>query len=143
MLVLITSRIDLLCQRRRTWILISPPRLEPTSSSTQCCSWSSKFLHLDVYYQLVSTATREKNSFTHTFISFDRSFIRALEEETRDISTRFQSERRPQPAGLDRALGDDRTNSRSGGRGTNENHAQHKYASKSGGFVTGMSTSHY
>ncbi|KAF9340847.1 hypothetical protein BGZ89_010259 [Linnemannia elongata] len=62
----------------------------------------------------------------------------ALEEETRDISTRFQSERRPQPAGLDRALGDDRTNSRSGGRGTNENYAQHKYASKNGGFVTGF-----
>ncbi|KAF8948076.1 hypothetical protein BGZ47_006621 [Haplosporangium gracile] len=62
----------------------------------------------------------------------------ALEEETRDISTRFQSERRPQPAGLDRALGDDRNSGRSAGRGTNENYAQHKYTSKSGGFVTGF-----
>ncbi|KAF9154739.1 hypothetical protein BG015_000050 [Linnemannia schmuckeri] len=61
-----------------------------------------------------------------------------LEEETRDISTRFQSERRPQPAGLDRALGDDRSSGRSTGHGTNETYAQHKYASKTGGFVTGF-----
>ncbi|KAG0289073.1 hypothetical protein BGZ96_007259 [Linnemannia gamsii] len=62
----------------------------------------------------------------------------ALEEETRDISTRFQSERRPQPEGLDRALGDDRNNRRPAGRGTNEQFAQQKYASKNGGFVTGF-----
>ncbi|KAF9134443.1 hypothetical protein BGW39_007058 [Mortierella sp. 14UC] len=61
----------------------------------------------------------------------------ALEEETRDISTRFQSERRPQPAGLDRALGDNGHSDRSG-RGTNDNYAQQKYANKNGGFVTGF-----
>ncbi|KAK3820491.1 MAG: hypothetical protein J3R72DRAFT_33558 [Linnemannia gamsii] len=61
----------------------------------------------------------------------------ALAEETRDISTRFQSER-PQPAGLDRALGDEGNNNNHSGRGTNENHAQHKYANKNGGFVTGF-----
>ncbi|KAG0271385.1 hypothetical protein BGZ95_000808 [Linnemannia exigua] len=63
---------------------------------------------------------------------------RALEEETRDISTRFQSERRPQPAGLDRALGDDSNNNNRSGRGTNDNFAQQKYANKNGGFVTGF-----
>ncbi|KAG0317966.1 hypothetical protein BGZ97_004555 [Linnemannia gamsii] len=61
-----------------------------------------------------------------------------LEEETRDISTRFQSEKRPQPAGLDRALGDDRNNRRSAGHGTNDQFAQQRYASKNGGFVTGF-----
>ncbi|KAF9089298.1 hypothetical protein BGX23_006779 [Mortierella sp. AD031] len=61
----------------------------------------------------------------------------ALEEETRDITTRFESEKRPQPAGLDRALSDPRSSNRLG-HGTNDNFAQQKYASKSGGFVTGF-----
>ncbi|KAK3819007.1 MAG: hypothetical protein J3Q66DRAFT_387812 [Benniella sp.] len=59
-----------------------------------------------------------------------------LEEQTRDISSRFHAERRPQPAGLDRALGDyNSTDSRSP-RG--DNTAQLKYASRHGGFVTGF-----
>ncbi|KAF9935121.1 hypothetical protein FBU30_007500 [Linnemannia zychae] len=62
----------------------------------------------------------------------------ALEEETRDISDRFQSEKRPQPAGLDRALDDSRNNHGRSGRGTNDNYAQLKYANKNGGFVTGF-----
>ncbi|KAG0332416.1 hypothetical protein BG000_010031 [Podila horticola] len=57
----------------------------------------------------------------------------ALEEETRDITDRFSNERRPEPAGLDRALGASnfRSHQRAG-------HEQPKYASKSGGFVTGF-----
>ncbi|KAF9329255.1 hypothetical protein BG006_007640 [Podila minutissima] len=58
----------------------------------------------------------------------------ALEEETRDITDRFNNERRPEPTGLDRALGS--SNYRSHQR---EGHEQPpKYANKSGGFITGF-----
>ncbi|KAF9307140.1 hypothetical protein BGZ74_010631 [Mortierella antarctica] len=58
----------------------------------------------------------------------------ALEEETRDITDRFSNERRPEPTGLDRALGS--SNYRSHQR---EGHEQPpKYANKSGGFITGF-----
>ncbi|KAF9430677.1 hypothetical protein BGZ94_005107 [Podila epigama] len=55
----------------------------------------------------------------------------ALEEETRDITNRFDSERRPQPAGLDQALGSSNNRSR-------QQETPLKYASKGGGFVTGF-----
>ncbi|KAF9979741.1 hypothetical protein BGZ75_009262 [Mortierella antarctica] len=62
----------------------------------------------------------------------------SLEEQTRDITTRFQSEKRPEPAGLDRALSDNYGNNRSQQRGLGDAFAQQRYASKSGGFVTGF-----
>ncbi|KAF9023844.1 hypothetical protein CPC16_011167 [Podila verticillata] len=58
----------------------------------------------------------------------------ALEEETRDITDRFSNERRPEPTGLDRALGS--SNYRSTQR--ERQNEQPKYASRSGGFVTGF-----
>ncbi|KAF9193240.1 hypothetical protein BGZ50_007638 [Haplosporangium sp. Z 11] len=61
----------------------------------------------------------------------------ALEEETRDITSRFQNEKRPEPAGLDRALGDNHSNSRQQ-RPSGDAYAQQKYANKSGGFITGF-----
>ncbi|KAF9106323.1 hypothetical protein BGX27_009212 [Mortierella sp. AM989] len=81
----------------------------------------------------VSTAT-SNNTFRDSMLELEQS----LEEQTRDISSRFQSERRPEPSGLDRALGDDYDRSSSSQRSGIDNFAQQRYASKSGGFVTGF-----
>ncbi|KAI7821165.1 hypothetical protein BC939DRAFT_455977 [Gamsiella multidivaricata] len=75
--------------------------------------------------------------FDHTIRDSMLELEQALEEETRDISSRFQSERRPEPAGLDRALSDNYTTNRPQ-HGSRDGFAQHKYASKHGGFVTGF-----
>lgn len=64
---------------------------------------------------------------------FDFLVFSALEEETRDITDRFSNERRPEPTGLDRALGS--SNYRPSQR--ERQNEQPKYASRSGGFVTG------
>ncbi|KAG0346960.1 hypothetical protein BG004_000423 [Podila humilis] len=69
-------------------------------------------------------------------INFQDSMLeleQALEMETRDITERFNNERRPAPAGLDHALGTPSYRS-------NQHDAQErpKYASKSGGFITGF-----
>ncbi|KAF9941235.1 hypothetical protein BGZ65_004383 [Modicella reniformis] len=77
------------------------------------------------------TAPPTDAAFRDSMLELEQQF----EEQTRDISSRFQSERRPQPPGLDRALGEynDNNNNRSQ-RG--DNSTQQKYASKHGGFVT-------
>ncbi|ORZ05496.1 hypothetical protein BCR41DRAFT_361689 [Lobosporangium transversale] len=69
-----------------------------------------------------------------------------LDAQTRDISTRFQNERRPEPPGLDQALSNtygsrhsNNVNIRSNRLNNNSSNIMpHKYASKSGGFVTGF-----
>ncbi|KAF9206786.1 hypothetical protein BGZ49_001837 [Haplosporangium sp. Z 27] len=80
-----------------------------------------------------TAAATANNAFRDSMLELEQT----LEEETRDISSRFQNERRPQPEGLDRALGE------SYGRSSNQRtgvdtFAQQRYASKSGGFVTGF-----
>ncbi|KAF8937592.1 hypothetical protein BGZ58_002457 [Dissophora ornata] len=71
---------------------------------------------LDIDFMSTDTTVLDANSKTDTLAlvansrdSFKDSVLElelALEEQTRDISSRFQSERRPEPAGLDRALSD-------------------------------------
>ncbi|KAF9171774.1 hypothetical protein BGX21_009806 [Mortierella sp. AD011] len=79
-----------------------------------------------------SASATSSNNFRDSMLELEQS----LDEQTRDISSRFQSERRPEPAGLDRALDDNY--GRSNQRSRVDTSAQQRYASKSGGFVTGF-----
>ncbi|KAF9354845.1 hypothetical protein BGX26_007306 [Mortierella sp. AD094] len=80
-----------------------------------------------------SAPATSNNNFRDSMLELEQS----LEEQTRDISSRFQSERRPEPVGLDRAL-DDNYGRSSNQRSGVDTFAQQRYASKSGGFVTGF-----
>ncbi|KAF9586604.1 hypothetical protein BGW38_001285 [Lunasporangiospora selenospora] len=62
----------------------------------------------------------------------------ALDAETRDISSRFQGDQRPQPPGLDQALPDGRYRGNTSTGLSRDNPQQHRYASRDGGFVTGF-----
>ena len=57
-----------------------------------------------------------------------------LADQTKDITERFQSERRPQPAGLDQALGYGSQQQR---QRSTQLPPSEKYAARGGGFVTG------
>ncbi|KAG0052793.1 hypothetical protein BGZ83_002102, partial [Gryganskiella cystojenkinii] len=59
---------------------------------------------------------------------------RELEDQTKDITERFQNERRPEPAGLDQPLG---YNSQQQRR-TRAQAPEVKYAARGGGFITGF-----
>jgi len=59
---------------------------------------------------------------------------RELADQTKDITQRFEGERRPQPAGLDQALGFGNSHRQSGSQLPP---TAPKYAARGGGFVTG------
>ncbi|KAG0314675.1 hypothetical protein BGZ99_007936, partial [Dissophora globulifera] len=87
-------------------------------------------LDLELALPAATTASATDGAFRDSMLELEQT----LQDETRDISARFQDERRPAPAGLDRALSDAYRPQRPSG----DNFAQQRYASKSGGFVTGF-----
>ncbi|KAG0211692.1 hypothetical protein BGX28_007586 [Mortierella sp. GBA30] len=92
-------------------------------------------LALSASSESAAAAVTTDNQYRNSMLELEQT----LEEETKDITSRFQSERRPEPAGLDRALSDSYGNyDRSHQRGPGDAFAQQRYASRSGGFVTGF-----